>query len=230
MGKGRELHGQAEVAREQGDFSQALTLAHQALIAYQQERDMFGFCDALSSCVITLKHLQAKTQDNAYLTLAKHMAQAAVEIARENPDASVRMMPLMSLGRVQDAVGAYPDAAQSYEEAVNIMQDNPPHEHNRPAVLADMKIHMEVAKLRSGDTSAYDRTLQAVTELEATDEDAYNKDVWLSGAHMKLAEALLDKDKEKASEHLKKAKQIIDANHHLALRQEQWEKLSQSFQ
>lgn len=229
MGTGRELHGKAEVAREQGDFSGALTMAHQALVAYQQERDTFGFCDALSSCVITFKHLHAKTQDDSYLILAKHIAQAAVEIAQKNPDSSVSMMPLMSLGRVQDALGLYAEAAHSYEEAVKIMQENPPHEHNRPAVLADMKIHMEVAKLHAGDSAAYDRTLTALGELESTDEDAYNKDVWRSGAHMKLAEALVGQNPEKAREHLTKAKEIIDANHHLTIRKEQWDKLAQSF-
>jgi tetratricopeptide (TPR) repeat protein len=227
--QGRSVHGQAEKSREQGKFIESLEQTDKALVLYQQDNDWFGFCDVLSSRVITLRHLYENTGKKEYLIVAKHEALAAIEVAKNNSDPSVSMMPYMNLGRIQDTLGEFKDAAESYSKAVEIMQSHPPKEHNRPGVLADMKVHKEVVLYKLGDKSVVDRVLQALSDLEKTDEPKYNKDVWMSGGYMKLAEALKEDNTEKAKEYLDQAKKIIDANPQLTLRARQWEKLAKTF-
>ncbi len=105
------------------------------------------------------------------------------------------------------------------------MENNAPEQHNRPGVIADLKGHMAVAEYKAGDKSAMERAEKALVELEATDEMKYNKDVWMSGAYMKMAEALAVDDSKKASDYLDKANQIIEMNPELVLRKEQLNKL-----
>ncbi len=225
---GQTNHGLSEQAREQGNFVEALKFSDEALVGYAEANDWFGFCDILSSRVLTLRHLFEKTGKREYLVVAKHTAMAAVEIAENSGDPSIAMMPYSKMGRVQHDLGELRDSAASYEKAVNLMIQNPPKEHNRPSVLADLKIHMEVVKYKTGDKDALSRLETALTELEAADEEKYNKDTWMSGAHMRMAEILKSDNPQKAKEHLSKAKQIIDANPELKLRSEQWEKLAKS--
>ncbi len=227
--KGRDLHGKSEQARENGSFVEALKLSDEALIAYQEENDWFGFCDVLSSRVLAFRHLFEKTDRREYLVIAKHLAMAAVEVAEATDDPSIAMMPYSKLGRIYEDLAEYQEAAAAYQKAVELMISNPPKEHNRPGVLADMKIHAEVAKYKAGDKSALGRLEEAITELEASDEVKYNKDVWLSGTHMKMADMLLSDDVDSAKKHLATAKEIIDANPDLTLRAGQWEKLAAKF-
>lgn len=65
--------------------------------------------------------------------------------------------------------------------------------------------------------------------LEFNQEISYNFHVWLSGAHMRIANVLKTDDPSKAREHLEKAKQIIDSDSRLTLRSKQWEKLTKEF-
>jgi len=91
-----------------------------------------------------------------------------------------------------------------------------------------MKAHLAYAKYKSGDKSGLDLMDEAINELLSSDEMKYNKDVWLSGAHMRAAEMLREDNLRLAKEHLQKAKDIIEANNELSLRKQQWKTLSTS--
>lgn len=212
----QELHSQAEQAREQGRFLDALKFTDEALILYQEENNLPGVAEIFASRSITLRHLFDKTGEKAYLVLAKHEMMAAVEI---NPG----VMPLYNLAKVEEVLGEISNAIEDYKKTVSEFEKNPPLEHNRPGVLLDIKIHLAIAELRNGNKDAEGRTVSLLDELANTDEPRYNKDVWVSGGYMKLAEITMDKD------YLRKAKEIIDANPELILRKIQWQKLSESF-
>src|SRR5437016_4444882 len=103
------------------------------------------------------------------------------------------------------------------------IQKNPPESFNRAGVLADMKVHWYTCMYKAGDKSGLDRALMAVKDLEVSDEKTvskYNYDVWLSGAHMRIAEMLKEDNLEEAKKHLQMAKEIIDTNADLKLRAE----------
>jgi hypothetical protein len=89
---------------------------------------------------------------------------------------------------------------------------------------------MAVCAYQNGDKSALERAESALHELENADEQKYEKDVWMSGGYMKIAEAIYPDDAGRAKEYLSKAKQIIDENPDLKLRKLQLEKLEPKFE
>lgn len=225
----RQLHAQAEEARESGDFLKALEYTDKAMILYQQDGDQAGFAEVLASRFLTLRHLYEKTGDRNFLLLAKHDAMAAVEIARESGDKTSLAVPLFNLAKAQDTLGELQEAVKTYHEAVENISNNPPATYNRPAVIADFNTHLAICEYKTGDKTALERVEQALADLEQAEEDSYNKNVWLSGGEMRIAEILHEDNPEKAKEHLQKAKEIIDADSRLKLRLAQWEKLAATF-
>lgn len=227
----RDIHGQVEHLRESGEFLKALQLSEEVFSEYQKNNDAFGMGDILASRSITLRLLWEDTQDSVFLVRAKHECFAAVEITSQSEEKSDQFMPLFRLAQVQEELGENLDACQSYKLAIEIFQNNPPKEHNRPAVLNDMKVRYSVCGYKTGNTEALSDALGALHALELDEQEpAYNKHVWISGGHMKIAEVLKEHDLQEARNHLQKAKDIIDADPDLAIRKKQWQKLSDSFE
>ncbi|MBI1864065.1 hypothetical protein HYS03_02550 [Candidatus Woesebacteria bacterium] len=226
---GRDVHGKAEHAREDGDPIGAIKLCVDAFKIYLEDKDLLGASEALGSATLSCRHLWQETEDRNWLVFGKSFATSAVQIAKQSGDKTAIALPTYNLSKVYDDLGELPEALSFYKETVENMISNPPKLHNRPGVLADMKIHMEVCSYKNGDKTALERILTALNDLEQSDEPKYNKDVWISGAHMSLAEILKTDDPEKAKEHLEKAKEIIDSNPDLKIRAKQWEKLASSF-
>lgn len=225
--KGRDIHGEAEHAREGGQFLSALKLSDDALLKYQEEGDIFGMVDILASRSITFCLLADEKDEKNFLILAKYENMAGVEIARGSKDRSNIIMPLFRLGQVEEEIGEFSEATNCYKEAIEVFQTYPPKEHNRPAVLNDMKIRYFVCEYKTGNKEALEEAENAlISLLEDNEEPKYNKDVWTSGAYMKIAEAVKNDNLEKAKENLEKAREIIDANPDLVLRKKQFEKLA----
>ena len=209
--KGRKIHGDASNAREQGDFLKALQLIDEVTIIYSEDKDYLGLSEIQGMRSLTLRHLHRKSGDINYLILAKYSSMAAVDIA-EKAEVS-KAIPLFDLAKVQEEIGQLGEASETYEDAVEAFGTNPPESHNRPGVLADMKVHMYTCMYKAGDKSALPKAMYALIELHGSDEKTvskYNYDVWLSGGNMRLAEILKDTDLELAKKHLEEAKKIID--------------------
>jgi hypothetical protein len=225
--KGREIQGRAEQARERGETLESLKLIEEATLAYQEDKDYVGMAEVQGSRTLAFSHLYQKTEDINYLILARYAAESAVAIAKESRDESAVSRPLFDLAKVQEELEEYAEAALTYEDAIVNREKFPGEFHNRPAVSADMNAHLHFCQYMAGDKSAYEKMCEDIKALEEDKEEVkYTRDVWLSGAHMRAAQALWSDDKQKAEEHLKKAKEIIDANSELKIRAEQWEKLS----
>lgn len=227
--EGRKLHGQAAQAREEGQFTQSLDFNDQALLAYDQADDGLGFAEGIACRSITLRVYANQHDSRRILTLAKYEMMGAVAIAKESGNQQALPLPLYSLAQVEEDLGELADAVATYQEAVAAMEANPPVMHNRPSVLANMKVHLFTCAYKAGDTSALERARLALHDLEEAQEpNQYTKDVWVSGGYMRLAAALREDNPSQAKDYLEKAKAIIDANPKLALRKQQWQKLASS--
>ncbi|QQG43613.1 MAG: hypothetical protein HYW45_01180 [Candidatus Daviesbacteria bacterium] len=227
--KGREIHGRAAKIREEGKHLEALQLQDEATLAYQKDKDILGLAEILADRSLVLRHLFDETDDKNFLIIAKHEMMASVEMAEQSGSKEALALPYFNLAKIQQDLEELDAAVSSYQKAVDSQTQNPTPEHNRPAVLLDMQIHLATCQYQAGDKLALDRALQALALLEEANEVKYNKDVWLSGGHMRITQILKEDDPEKAAEHLQKAKEIIDANPDLKLRKGQWEKLAASF-
>lgn len=237
---GRHLHGQAEEARESGEFLKALELTDQATVAYQEEGNVAGMAEVQASRFITLKHLYQSTGDRNYLLLSKYAALSGVEIARQSGIPEALGIPLFNLGKALEPLEELPEAIEAYREAIEALEQHPPFKENLEATILDIKGHLYACEYKNGDTSAAERAEQALEELEKVFADlppqgndafgpSYLKNVWISGAHMRLAFILREDQPEKAREHLEAAKKIIDSDQRLKLRLGQWEKLAEMF-
>src|SRR3989344_2285722 len=81
---------------------------------------------------------------------------------------------LLAFGEEGNDLGNFPEAIKHYGEAVDNYKDD------RPAYLATIKVHLTTCQYKNGDKSTLNRAIQALTEIEASDEEKYNKDVWRS--------------------------------------------------
>lgn len=234
VSEGRAIHQKVNEMREKGDSWEALKLSVDALVAYQKAGDILGMAEILTDNSIAYRHIADKEADPNFLIVSKCFAKAGVEMARKSNQKEALPIPLSRLGAVQAALGEYQDAAASYREAVEEMTKNPPAQHNRPAVLLDMKINLAATEYLTGDKAGLERAENALKELEGMSDtpymDDYTQHVWVSGGHMKLAEILKEDNPELAKQHLEEAKKIIDNDPKLTIRKSQWEKLSQSFE
>lgn len=229
MNEAVEFQKLAEKAREKGNFAEALKLTDEAMLAFQKEGNILGFAEILSSRFLTLRHLFEQTNDKNFMILAKHTVMAAVEIARKSGKKEALGIPLFNMGKAHETLGEYEKTVEVYKEATASMIQNPPEEHERPGEIYEMIIHLSAAEYHTGDKSALIRLEKAIEDLAATDEEKYEKDVWMSGGYMEIAEMLRVDDPDKAALALDRAKEIIDSNPDLKLRKKQFEKLFSTF-
>lgn len=225
--KGRILHAEAAKAREEERFTESLTFNDDALFAYDADNDALGFSEGIACRSITLRVYANLHDSKRILTLAKYEMMASVDLARQSGISEALPLPLYNLAQLREDLGEYDAAVKDYREAIEGMEKSPPETHNRPAVLANMRVHMTVCEYKAGDKSALERAKQALQELEELEEpNKYNKDVWISGGYMRLADVIRAENRDEARNYLNKAKEIIDSNPDLILRKKQWEKLS----
>lgn len=228
LSKGRILHAKAAKARETEKFIESLTFNDDALFAYDKDNDSLGFSEGIACRSITLRVCAGLHHSKRLLTLAKYEMMASVDLARQSGIAEALPIPLYNLAQILEDLGEYDHALKHYREAVEVMKENPPETHNRPSVLLNMNMHLAVCSYKAGDKKSLQQAKLMLSELEKAHEtNKFNKDVWVSGGYMRLAEAIKADNPDVAKDYLTKAKEIIDLNPDLTLRKKQWEKLSQ---
>jgi len=224
---GKEIHTQVGHLREAGKFDESIKLAEEAKKAYQEEGDMVGLSDLYGDISLSYRH--KKDFDKA-----EAAALEGIKIAEDNNLGGNRARPYFNLAKVREDKGEFANAVSTYKKSIEIFKTQNPTIHNRSGVLADMNIHLFTCEYKAGDKTSLDRALKAIKDLENSNEQTiskYNYDVWLSGAHMKIAENLRNDDPEKAKKHLNIAKEIIfSSDQDLRIRKKQWEELNASFQ
>lgn len=227
--KGRELHGLAESLREKGEFENALEHTDNATIAYVEDGDVRGLAEVQSSRQLTFGHLYYETGAPEYRILQKHAAMAAVEIAELSGEPEALGIPYFNLGKYYFDANEYRSAEEYFKKAVENLSTVPNSRHGRPSVIADVKGHLHVAEYYLGDKSALEKSLKALEDLEKAEEASYEKNVWMSGAHLRIANMIKNDQTDLAQHHLQKAKEIIDSDERLVLRKKQLDKLEQQF-
>ncbi|QQS38925.1 hypothetical protein IPM62_06120 [Candidatus Woesebacteria bacterium] len=226
--RGRKLHNEAEIAREKKqDFIKSLQILDEAILVYEKDGDLQGFSEALQSRSSVFKHLYQQTGDAAFLVVAKHDSLAGVEIAESLTDKSALAMSYRGAAKVFEQLLDWENAQKYFQMAVKAFAQNPPKENARPAVLYDMKAHLGYATFmfrqkKIGLKIINDAIKNLLNDLT---EEKYNRDVWLSGAYMRLATMLWYTDKNKAKTSLDQAEAIINSNSDLTLRSSQLKKL-----
>jgi tetratricopeptide (TPR) repeat protein len=224
--KGRELHEKAAQARELGNILEALHLSDDALSAYDESNDVLGFAEALADRSITLRNHARDTNSKRFLILAKHEVMAAIEIAQQSKDLTALTLPIYNYAKVQEELEEIPQAVASYKEAISHMEQTPPENHNQQAILLDMKIRLFIAEIKNGNTTVEQEIQNLIDQLVADESlDQFTKDVWTSGAYMRLAE-VYKSNPNIFERYISRAQEIAKNNPRLTVRQNQLTKLT----
>lgn len=225
---GEHFHILAEQAREQGRFDDALKHTDEASIRYQQEGNVIKFAEVQSSRFLILRHLFEQTGDRNFMILAKHSAEAAVEIMKASGQKEGLGIPVYNLGKAYETLGEYDEAVDTIRDAELAFDNAPQDPQGRGAVRHEMATRRAAIEYRLGNDEALERFDSALLELSSNPHpDSYTQSVWISGAHMHMADAMIARDrKNSARPHMDAAKRIIDSDERLKLRAGQLEKLA----
>lgn len=207
--EGRDIHELAEKEREHGDLFTALELCDKAASVYARDNDHLGHAEVLSSKVLAYRHLARRRNDHEFLILAEETAKEAVKMS-EKAGIEATVLPLFNLAKVQEELGNTEEAVVNYRKSA----ERPlPIRHNLPAVRADIQVHLAACEYKLGDKDALIRAEEWLRKLKDSDHpDDYSKNVWISGGHMKIADAVKKDDKDLALNHMNKAREIIDTD------------------
>lgn len=219
---GKAIHIAEEEARENGDFLVALKLSDEATLLYQKKGNIVGLSEIQAARFEIFKHLYLQTNDRNFLILGKMSAKAGVAIAKKSEQPDALAIPLFCLAKAYVLKEKYDKAIEKFKEALEYL---PQSHQNRPAVEADIKVHLAIAEFRNGDETGLERAENALSDLAGAEENKYEKDVWVSGGYMKIADAIRNANLEKAKTYLEKARTIIESNPELKLRKKQLEQL-----
>lgn len=229
--KAETLHMEAENAREKGDFAKALELTDAATVKYQKEGNVIKLAEVQSSRFLTFRHLFEATNDVSYKILASHAVESSVDIMRQIGMKNGLGIPLYNLAKWYQTNEEYDKSVATMKESLEAFDEAPEDPQARPSVKAEIKTRLSSIEYGLGDDDAMKRFNVALEDLESSDEDSYNKAVWLSGAHMHIAEAFLRRDDATSAQTaVDKALSIVNSDDRLTLRKEQIQKLQERIQ
>ncbi|MBU0978268.1 hypothetical protein KKF92_00345 [Patescibacteria group bacterium] len=225
---GREVHHLVESARESGDLLSSLELAMRTLLVYAKEDDQLGFAEVLDSIFLALKYLYQQQKFKPYWILAGAIARSSVEIARQSGINTALALPQFNLAKYLEELGELGRAKEMYQKAIHSMKQFPPKEHDRPAVLTQMKLRLALCELTLGEAEALENVKKLLAELALdTGVDAdYNCKVWISGGYLRLVQYFKDTDSNLVHKYLQQAKQVIESDQRLLLRRQQLDEVS----
>ena len=225
------LHQQAEELREAGFFLEALKVLEQVIVGYIDADNLVRAAEAWCSKCLTYRHLYERTTNPGHRILAREAARTAIALAQESGIGPALVQPYLHLGEVQHKLDKQPSlAVQSYAQAKAALAEGAPEGHQREVLQENIQLQEAYARLDMGDTSGPQLVHAAIARLENLSVlPDYVRAVWISGAYMKLAEALRSSQPEQAREALEKAKEIIDSRDDMKLRRGQWERIAAQF-
>ncbi len=158
---------------------------------------------------------------------AKTDAEKAINVAEQSDSPGDLMLPYRDLAKILVEFKNYAEAANLFEQSMQIMDQDPPERHDRDAVRAEIRAHLGFAQYMAGDLVGGKNNLTAAIDTLQQQDRSYEVDVWLSGAYMRGAQMLQTQEPDTSKEYMTRAKEIIDTNEQLVDRKSDWGKLNQ---
>lgn len=224
---GQGLHVKSEQFRESGNFLQAVIAAQGAERLYLEEDNPVKAAEACASEMLAWRHKFDGEGDPEDKNRAREAIEKGVLIMRESGEKVGLGTVLYNLAKFYQAEGDSEMVIQSMRDALKAFEEAPDDPMGFPAHIAEIKTRLNAFEYGAGDETAFDRFEAAVSDLEASPHpDDYAQTVWLSGAYMHMAEAMLTRgENEKALDYLQKADEEIGGDEKYKLRREQIQKI-----
>lgn len=233
------FHHQAELAREQKSYGEALRLYAEALFHFGMMGNTVKVSEIHAAKSIAYRHLFNQAADAQMQAIWKeeieahvHLALKVAHLAADQGNQTGFAMAFFNAAKFYEIENNAQRAIECFAQALHWIQQAPPTDHDRPAVVWDFKLKLALASFLHGDAQAMDDILVAIAALSAdTGVDAdYNAKVWISGAYLRLATHFESGNLEQARDFLAKAKHIIDQDERLVVRREEYQKIAHRLQ
>jgi tetratricopeptide (TPR) repeat protein len=225
----QEYLNNSQEARERGHFADAFHYSDRAFFAFQKDDDYAKVSEAQAAEGLIWRHLYEQENESAkkitFGIRAKSCQRNALEILQQH-NISEQYKALYELGKIHQTLGEDDDAIQNYQAAIANFEQFPDQYPYPESVMSEMKTRLYALEFKRGDQQAFSKYEMAVEELkQAENPDEYTKKVWVSGAFMHMAEALMGQDNARAKEFINEAKGTIGTDEKYILRRGQIEAL-----
>ena len=210
------LHQQAAQLRESGQSLEALALYEKALIAYLQESELSLRINVLLEKNIVLKHLWHQTPLPEYLDLAENNLDVALQWADQHQaDVEQQALLFFSAADISLLRTDFSDAINLYQKALKTLPQN-------HAFSGQFLYHLGFAQALDDQEIGLQNLLLGKNRIEKQNNlESYTKEVWLSGAWLRIALIYLKGGKiAQAQSALDQATTIIEQNDQLSLRKQ----------
>lgn len=221
------FHLAAAKLREQGQSWPALATYEQALLSYLENSETEYLLAVLLEKNIVLKHLWKQYHRDEFLDLAQHNLALGKQWI-DKFSFSNEQQALFFFGQAEIALLAEDlDAAiAGYTQALQVLPSDHPY-------IGQFRYHLGFSQVLHQQIAEGLQNLEAgrIAIEQQTNLDAYTKQVWLSGAWLRLVLAYLQLGKRaEANEAYAQAEHIIMSNPDLVLRQRDLEQVARCLQ
>lgn len=212
-----ELSAHADFLREDGQSLLAIDTYNYAIVQFQEQKEYDKMIGALTGRLLCWKHLFYKTQAKVYAIFVQKEAEGMLEIAK-----TYHVTNRMHLIHFLNATAAllfedYVTAQKEYESALAAYPTD-------SAEVGDWTAHLGEAMYRNGKKEeGKQKILEGVKIIEerSSQIDSFLRNVWVSGAYLRLAKLLRNDDPAESQKYLKMAQEIIDGDPRLVIRKQQ---------
>lgn len=216
------VHQKSDIAREQDNLADALTLINEALTEYKKNENFAGYVMAQLSRSLIHKHEFLKTRNNDYAVNARKDAEGGLAIAQDKKLNEYVGVCYFRLGEAFMLIEDYESAVKNYELALDNF-------YGTLCERGDYRYHYGEALFKAGRKGEGKRImLTGLEEIQnnRSDVDSFLANVWESGCYMRLAQLLKREKSRQAATYLEKARSIIDSDPRLIIRKRQLYEMS----
>lgn len=219
----------AEKERESENFQGALTQVAKAEALYKEEGNVAGLAQSFASEFLIHRHLYEQNGNGEDKAHAQAAIEESVGIIKESGQKVGLGIPLYNLAKWYELTGEYEKSVESMKEALEALDASPDDPQSILSVKAEIGTRLASIAYRLGDESARLQFDKALSDLISNpNPDEYTQKVWVSGAHLHLADSMIARgDHEGARVEIAKAGIVINSDPRLTLRAKQLAKLQQ---
>lgn len=216
-----KLHNDAEIAREQEEYDDALNKVKQAILEYKKTKNYMGLVAGIQTRCLVYKHLFLLSKKGIYLKLAKADIKEGLSIVKKYKLPNMLSSCYFRLGELAMLVNDYTDAIKNYQKAIN-------NYIGTECEKGDYQYHLGEALYKNGEReSGKNELFKGLRKIQEnkSEVNCFLSNVWESGCYLKLANLLKDNEPDESEKYLKSAKKIIDSDQRLVIRKRQLKEL-----
>ncbi len=211
----------ADSLREAGKSLEAINLYNQEIVSAIEQGNDEDLITSMTGRLLAWKHLFYKTKEPVYAIFLKHQAAALEEIIDKKEILGRAHLVHFIKATAAQNLGELEVAEREYGLSVELYPSD-------AAEKGDWIAHWGfIIALQGNIEEGASKILMGISWIdERSDQiDSFIRNVWVSGAYLRLAQIYKEAEPIKSAHYLAQAKAIIDSDERLVIRKTQLESL-----